>query len=82
MSQWVDVQPPKKKKDWLRKKVRLLRECVTSQAVVPVGALGRVERKANATSTIIFDVCSCCGISPVVRFGDNDGWFEFIEAAP
>lgn len=67
MSEHTHVAAPKRKMDWRRHRIVSTGEFETSQAKVPAGRTGRIERVGAGKIWIIFDACSCCGMSPVVR---------------
>lgn len=83
----VVVGAPKRKRDYVGRRVRLLRKVENYQVAVPAGALGTVTHQSplrpNSNgwrngSCVKFDACGCCGVAAVMRgLGPDD--FEFID---
>lgn len=85
-SKWIaylPVRPPRLKRDWPGKTVRLKRSMRNSQIQVPEGAVGIIKSHHTTGSHISFDPCPHCGAAAQFsHVKPSDDFLEFIGLPP
>ncbi len=78
----IVIKIPKLKRDYVGKRVRLLRDVETGAVGIPAGSLGEVTgyTTGRRACRIRIDKCECCGVAPFVTgLQPTEGDFEFVE---
>lgn len=77
---FVEVKPPKLKREWKGCTVRTVRDIKNSFFAIPAGTIATITHQTTIGSELTAAPCSCCGIQAIIsRVPPTD--FVFVDPA-
>lgn len=77
---WIEVKPPKLKRDWKGCTVRTVRDIENSFVAIPAGTIATITRQTTVGSELTAEPCEYCGVQAIVsRVHPTD--FVFVAPA-
>lgn len=80
MAEWIAVERPKLKRDYVGRTVRTKHTMMNAGMEIPRGTIATVKYRPRTGAVLAREPCTCCGITMYIsQVQDHD--FEFVEEA-